>query len=157
MNKSVLIFVVCLMLLIPAFSFAEVDLSGMTFEELVDLHEKVNLAIWNSEEWQAVRVPQGTWEIGVDIPEGHWIIRPEEGQFVHFQYGNQLDVNGKEVSYNSSNYYSDFVYSKNSVVYREGEKTMDDIEMKSGNYLCIQNGNLIFSPYSGKPELGFKK
>ena len=158
MKRFVFVFAF-IMALVPAIVIADIDidLSKMTFQELVDLHEKVNLAIWNSEEWESVRVPQGTWEIGVDIPEGHWTIRPDDGQFVHFQYGNQLDENGKEVSYFSSNYYSGFLYSKKSAIYREGEMTMDDIKMKSGNYLYITSGNLIFTPYSGKAELGFKK
>ena len=155
MKRIILFF--ALVMLLPTLALADVDLTGMTFEELVALHEQVNLAIWNSEEWQAVRVPQGTWEIGVDIPEGHWTLRPEEGQFVYIKYGNQLDENGKEVSYKSSNYYSESLFSKSSAIYKAGDMTMDDLEMKSGNYLYITSGNLIFSPYSGKPELGFKK
>ena len=32
---------------------AEIDLSGMGYEELVALKDRINLAIWKSEEWNS--------------------------------------------------------------------------------------------------------
>ena len=63
------------LVLLPVVSFADLpDLSGLSYDELVQLRDKINLAIWNSEEWQEVTVPIGVWVVGEDIPVGHWSI-----------------------------------------------------------------------------------
>ena len=63
---------------IPLSAHAEekkIDLSGLTYNELVELKDQINLAIWECDEWQEVEVPQGIWKVGEDIPAGHWTIR----------------------------------------------------------------------------------
>ena len=46
--------------LLPVFSLADLpDLSGLSYDELVQLRDQINLAIWNSEEWEEVSVPSG--------------------------------------------------------------------------------------------------
>ncbi len=55
------------------------DLQGLSFNELLALREQINLAIWNSNEWQCVEVPAGNYTIGIDIPAGYWTISPIEG------------------------------------------------------------------------------
>ena len=65
------------LVLLPVVSLSDLpDISGLSYEELVQLRDCINLAIWNSEEWQEVTVPPGLWKIGDDIPAGHWTIRP---------------------------------------------------------------------------------
>ena len=60
---------------LPLVSLADLpDLSGLSFDELVLLRDQLNLAIWNSKEWQEVKVPIGVWKIGDDIPVGKWTI-----------------------------------------------------------------------------------
>lgn len=152
--------IVTLLLLLCALSIpalAEVDLSGMTYDELVALKDQINLAMWSSQEWQEVTVPQGVWEIGEDIPEGHWTIKPADGVWTSVQYGSVLDTNGKELSYRSDDYYSETMVSPSSRVYEEGkDPTQIDIDAKAGAYICIDNGDAVFTPYAGKPSLGFK-
>ena len=138
-------------------TLAEVDLTGMTYDELVALQDQINLAMWNSQEWQEVTVPQGIWVVGKDIPEGHWTIRPVEGVYAYISYGNTLESNQKEVSYKSKNYYHESICSVSSIVYDQGEDlTQMDIEVTSGSYICIESGDVVFTPYTGKPKLGFK-
>lgn len=152
-----LLLVLVLVLSLPVFAQADVDLSGMTFDELVALSEQLNLAIWNSAEWQEVTVPQGLWKVGEDIPEGHWTIKAADGVWCRVSYGSVLDTNGKEVSYSSNDYYSDQVYSTTSRSYEPNENlTQIDIEAKAGSYIEVAYGSVIFSPYSGKQKLGFK-
>ncbi len=55
------------------------NVDSLSYNELADLKDQINLAMWNSDEWQEVKVPQGIWEVGVDIPTGHWTISPVEG------------------------------------------------------------------------------
>ena len=56
-----------------------IDLDTITYDEAVALKDQLNLAIWNSAEWQEVTVPQGIYEVGVDIPAGHWTIVAAKG------------------------------------------------------------------------------
>lgn len=148
---------VLLLLALPIAALADVDLSGMSFDELVALSDQINLAMWNSEEWQEVTVPQGIWLVGEDIPEGHWTIKPVDGVYAYVTYGNLLEDNQKEVSYKSKDYYHETLVSLTSSIYEEGEDLQQiDIDAKSGSYIEIENGNVIFTPYSGKPKLGFK-
>ena len=79
----------------------EIDLTGMTYDELVALREKLNLAIWESDEWQEVTVPKGVWEVGVDIPAGHWTISVADNGFAAIRYGDALEETGTEVSVSS--------------------------------------------------------
>lgn len=52
MKKFVsLVVAFCLLFAVTSAS-AEVDLSGMTYAELVALKDQIDLAIWNSNEWQ---------------------------------------------------------------------------------------------------------
>ena len=72
--------VLFVLVLLPVVSLADLpDLSGLSFDELLQIRDQINLAIWNSQQWQEVSVPPGVWEIGVDIPSGHWSVRPAEG------------------------------------------------------------------------------
>lgn len=73
--KKLVSFFLTALLLFSAASADPVDLSGLSFDELVALRDQINLAIWNSQEWQEVTVPAGIWQVGKDIPAGHWSIR----------------------------------------------------------------------------------
>lgn len=133
------------------------DLSGMSYDDLVALHDQINLAMWNSQEWQEVTVPQGLWKVGEDIPEGHWTIKPVDGVYAYVTYGNALEENGKEVAYKSKDYYHESIYSPSCRLYDEGEDILQiDIDAKAGSYIEIESGDVVFMPYTGKPKLGFK-
>lgn len=152
-----LIAVLVLLLALPVFAQADIDLSGMSYDELVALSDQINLAMWNSQEWQEVEVPQGIWLVGEDIPAAHWTIKPVDGVYSYISYGNTLETNEKEVSYKSKDYYHESIYSPTCNIYDEGEDLLQiDIDAKAGSYIEIENGNVIFTPYSGKPKLGFK-
>lgn len=155
MKKLLCCVMVCL--LMGSVAYAEIDLSGMTYEELVALKDQINLAIWNSEEWQEVTVPQGVWKIGEDIPEGHWTITCAGDGWSTIEYGDELNESGKSLSWFGDIYYSEQICSKESIVYDENSsKVSIDLEVKEGNYIIIDYGNVIFTPYAGKPSLGFK-
>ena len=135
---------------------AQVDLSSMSYDELVELKDQINLAIWNSDDWQQVYVPQGIWEIGKDIPAGHWTISPVDRAFTRIVYGSYVDSSGTDVS--GEPYYSEFATNPSSVIYQKGsDQTSLSLILEDGHFLMITSGDVIFTPYSGKPSLGFKK
>ena len=153
--KKLLAVVLIAALILPALAVADLpDISGLSYNELVQLKDKINLAMWNSQEWQEVTVPAGVWEIGVDIPAGHWTIRPLPGGYVNVTYFDRLDEFGRGVAPGWLGWGGTLTArGENDITY--GEPTEVDLEMQEGMYFkCGQS--VIFTPYAGKPDLGFK-
>lgn len=153
---------VLLLLSLSAACFADnvsdIDLSGLSYDELMALKDRINLAMWESEEWQEVTVPQGIWKVGEDIPAGHWSIAVVDGAtYAYVTVGSVLDEAKKSVAWSSDDYYSENMTSPTSNYYNANEDiSMIDVELKNGMYVEIASGNVIFTPYQGKAALGFK-
>ena len=154
-----LILAAVILLAIPTVAFAtsgklDIDLSKLSYDELVELKDQINLAIWQSKEWQEVEVPQGIWEVGKDIPEGKWTIKayPKTNIFVYI--GDELKDSGTDIKY----WTMQQVVSPEFSLYKEGRDMVEfEVDLEKGVYVKISLGNAVFSPYSGKPSLGFKK
>lgn len=144
--KKIILFLALAMLL-PAFALADVDLTGMSYDELVSLSKQVGMAIMQSDEFDSVTVPKGIWEVGVDIPEGTWIITPAN-QMCMIVYGKSIDESGNDMNqYDSGNSGSDLYNSNDS--WR--------LTAKAGNYICVKIDSAIFTSDTGSTGLGFKK
>ena len=138
-------------------AMAEYDLSSMSYKELVALKDQINMAMWQCKEWKQVTVPSGVWLIGQDIPEGHWTIRVDKSRkstWVSLTYCSELDETGLKAS--SRGIYVYQQVSKPNSSYEAYAPTEIDIELHEGRYLIIENGYLVFTPYEGKPSLGFE-
>lgn len=139
--------------LAPAAS-ADVDLSGMSFDELVALRNQIDLAIWNSQEWQEVTVPQGLYKVGADIPAGKWTIRAPSGEANTVKIGSELDDNGTDVNFRGDNR---MIIGENYTGWTvSGACDFWTVDLRDDQYVCIKNGPAVFTPYAGKPSLGFK-
>lgn len=130
---------------------ADLDLSSMSFDELVALRDQLNIAIWNSQEWQEVTVPAGVWEVGADIPAGHWTIRCAGDHDISSAiYCDKLDEFGQGPGKGWRGW--------NSMMTGTGVSnpgvTSVDLEMAEGMYFICRTP-MIFTPYAGKPDLGF--
>ncbi len=145
---------VLMIMSISAFGFADVDLSGMSYDELVALKDQINLAIWQSDDWQEVEVPQGVWLVGEDIPAGKWTIKAakEASTFISVGDAPTDDGTGVKATVMQAIYDPEYMfYNAKSDIF---EWTID---LAEGKYVEIDNGVAIFTPYAGKPSLGFKK
>ena len=170
MMKKILCALLCCLLLIPACGLATVgdtaanagtpaaiDLTGMSFDELVALRDQIDMAIWGSQEWQEVTVPQGVYEVGKDIPEGHWTIKPVEGAYSYVKWGDKLDATGKDLDWSGDLYFSENVTSAKYDYFKAAtDKEQIDIDAKAGQYIIIDSGKAVFTPYAGGTSLGFK-
>lgn len=136
---------------------ATVDLSGMSYDELLALKDQINLAMWASEDWQEVTAPQGTYKVGEDIPAGHWTIRPGEGLYTYVKWGDALDESGKDLGFDGKLFVSEIITSEKNSHFEKGkDKTECDFDVKDGQYIIVESGDAVFTPYTGKPGLGFK-
>ena len=144
-------------LLLPAAALADLpDISNLSFEELVQLKDQINLAIWNSQEWQEVTIPPGVYEIGVDIPAGHWSVRPVSGCGPDYIiYASGVKNQGHDVDLFAGEHIMECICDPSATYYSGEYKTSTDIIMEAGHFVRLDCA-MIFSPYSGKPDLGFK-
>ena len=156
--KKLFVLLLAVLLLFAGSAAADpVDLSGMTFDQLVALRDQLNLAIWNSQEWQEVTVPIGVWTVGEDIPAGHWTITMPENSSGNITYSDRLDEFGKGVPFGWLGFVETIDTHKNkdgSWRFPEDPQSVD-LDMKAGMYF-INSAPVIFTPYAGKPDLGFK-
>ena len=126
---------ICIMiaLLIPVAAFAEVDLTGMSYDELVQLKDQVSLAIWESEEWQEVEVPAGVYTVGEDIPAGKWTIKAADGISVTIEWGDLLDDSGVALSWDGKFMEYEYLRSENNKYYEKGDNTLASHRSVSNN------------------------
>ena len=131
----------------------DIGLKGKNYDELVALKDQINMAIWNSAEWQEVEVPQGVWEVGADIPAGKWTILPGASGNTYIKIGTEIKDGSTDVSSSSSA----VIRNDNYKYYKpESDLTSWTYDFKNGEYVKIDYGPAVFTPYAGKPSLGFK-
>ena len=140
------------LILICSFAVAEVDLTGMTFDELVELRQKVDAAIFASDGWQEVSVPAGIYKIGEDIPAGKWVVTPAKGSTAFIDLGKSIDDNGMEIA---DGFYNETITSESDSYAAYNNVREVTLDLQDGTYIEIDNSNVIFTPFKGH-NLGFK-
>lgn len=159
MKKLVTLFLI-LALAVPAAAMASAalpDLSGLSFDELIQLKEKISLELWNRPEWQEVMVPPGVYAVGPDIPAGHWSIRPAEGCGPdNVIYGVATKDQGHDIDIMAGDFILECIGDPSSPYYSLEYQTSTDIDMEDGHFIRL-DCTMIFTPYTGKPDLGFRR
>lgn len=162
--KKILVILILVCMTITFACAEDVDLSGMSFDQLVALKDRINLAIWNSSEWQEVTVPQGVWIVGEDIPAGKWTVRCADlGRYDYLMksceisWGTDYDKSKNSIPIKMRLGKKE-IYNPNSSDYKPGQVTEVTIDLEDGNVVVIHDmyNKAVFSPYAGKPDLGFK-
>lgn len=133
------------------------DLSSFTFDELILMRQQIAQELTTRPEWKEVTVPIGIWKVGEDIPVGHWVITADSKKYSCVTIGTALNALKTEIdSHASMVYYSEILLSEEaSYSSNHGNRASFDIELKEGYYVGIEYAPVIFSPFTGKPSLGF--
>lgn len=139
-------------LALPALSEG-IDLSGLGWDELIALKAQINQELTTRDQWQEVEVPQGLWVVGEDIPEGMWTIVCGSGAAV-VKWGYSLREGEQRVDVLKSPSDTASVFSAADA--QPGARTQYTLEAKKGMYIEVGFTSVIFQPYTGKPDLGFK-
>ena len=132
------------------------DFSGLSLAELAELQSRITLAMFETDEWQEVEVPQGVYKIGEDIPAGKWTIRPVNGGHTYVYWGDMLKPSGLSLSGSGKIYEYANLYSKTHEWYRTDDQTEITFDMQDGQYFIVDMGVAVFTPYAGAPKLNFK-
>ena len=125
-----LILIAILLSVVLAFSSAETDLSGMSFDELIALQKQVNDALWKSNGWKEVTVPVGVYKVGEEIPAGKWTIKRSVDKYTYFRIGQKF-TNGEVSSY----------------AFTTNLETEANLTLVEGTYIEISYYPVVFSPY----------
>ncbi len=131
------------------------NLSAMSMEELAALRDSINMAMMLTDEWQEVTVPKGVYLVGVDIPAGHWTIRTEAIS-CSIEVTDKLDETGKNHDWSGDVWDQTLIHAKNDRFDPASDLAEIDYVLQKGWYVIIEYGSAIFTPYAGKPGLGFK-
>jgi hypothetical protein len=138
-------------------AFADVDLKGMTVEELEALQEQISSELMERNGVHPVTVPIGVWKVGKDIPLGHWTITAAENALYGWSsvvYCETLDETGKKPNViDGGFYYHGQIKVPGSDAYVASEAL--DIDMQNEGYIIVEYGDVVFTPYEGAPDLGF--
>ena len=129
--KKLIALILVVLTLVPMVAFADVDLSGMSFDELVSLNGKLLKEIVSRPEFKEVTVPTGTYTVGEDIPAGTYSLGLASGTF-----GSMIKVNGFQDTY----------------AVTSTDQNVGKIVLKDGDSVDISMGSVVFKPYVG---LGF--
>lgn len=161
----------CVLICVSTYGCAEstIDYSSMSLEELIALRQEIQAAMWESDEWQEVEVPTGFYCIGKDIPAGHWTITPKNG-YADVSYGDRANESLTDISWSGDIYetknlqaadtsmgsiYSGFLGEDYAALMDSLYETNWSINLTEGNFIVIESGSVIFTPYVGN-TLGFK-
>ena len=119
---------------VSTFASAEtIDLSGLSYDELIALKQKLNLAIAQSDEWKQVTVPIGNYIVGEDIPAGVYTVAHAQSNTLMYARVYVYDIDGSYIGY----------YSINS------SEVIGKLILEDGHTVKIELQPVILSPYQG--------
>lgn len=159
MKRMIPLILAILLAITPA--LAEIDLSSMTLDELIELHEQVQLALF--EQAKSVTVPQGTWLVGKDIPAGTYLLRCADMgntdsslRLCYVRWGTKMP-NSYGSFPDKSEIGNVILYNPNSSHYEEGQIEEYVVTFEEGWYVFISSNNnrAVFSQYTGTPSFTF--
>lgn len=154
--------VAAVFMLLLSSAIAEINLSNMSVAQLIALKEQINNELMSRPQIKSVTVPQGLWVVGKDIPAGTYTLKcPDLGRDEYLmrhcdiQWGKSTpndgiikskDRLGKVEIFNDKNNY-----------YKGGQTTEYVVTFENGTYIYIHplNNKVIFTTYTGNPDLGF--
>lgn len=142
-----------IVLFIPSVVFADYDLSGMSFNELVNLRNEITTALFYSDEWSEIFVPGGFYQVGQGVPSGHWTITPYGESYISVWYGDKANdsLTGAGYGWDIANGWAGILSTKKNKdgSWKDhGERHQLDIVLKDGWYVVFA-GDVVFTPYIG--------
>ena len=132
-----IICIVIAVLLISSAALAEIDLAGMSYEELAALRDRCQAELMTRPEWKQATVPAGDYRVGVDIPAGEYTILPTPGG-----YSNVIVWNGEPDDYRAG-------FSLNESVDGDDQEIIGRAVLRDGNTVSVGGGAVILTPYRG--------
>ena len=83
MKRFLIIYIVFALIISTIPAYADIDLSGVSYDELIALKDQIYAAIWNSGEWKEAIVPAGVYVVGENIPAGQYTIEMADAESMY--------------------------------------------------------------------------
>ena len=143
--KRFLAIMVLVLMVVSSAAAEDIDLSGLSFDQLVQLQSRITMELMQRDEWQEVTVPEGIYLVGHDIPAGKWNIKSSNpGDGYGMNWGMALGEDNNSIAIDATfNYH--YCYDGEAYV----------LDLVDGCYLQIKGHSVIFTPFTGH-SLGFK-
>ncbi len=126
--KKLIVFILALsIVLLSSIAIADVDISALSYDDLLTLQRKLTAEIMSRPEWKEVVVPSGIWTIGEDIPAGTYSVSCAD------EYGTTIRV------------YEDSTMTKNDFVPISGDSPLGKYTFTEGMVIDISRA-VIFAP-----------
>lgn len=74
MTMKKMIALVCVLVMMPCMAMAEIDLSGLSVDELIALRTQIMSELFSRGEIKEAKVPAGEYIVGEDIPAGAYTV-----------------------------------------------------------------------------------
>ena len=139
--KRILPIMIICMLIIHCAVAEDIDLTGLSFDDLRILQTRVSKELITRPEWKSVPVPPGMYMVGVDIPEGEWTITCGEAKYDYIRIVCGAKTNESRTSIYNPKEFERLVYRNSDG--KELEKLT--VTLSNGLYIFIQHGQAIFS------------
>lgn len=145
-----LLAVLLVLCLLPWAVAEEIDLSGLSIDELRALQARIAEEIVSRPEWKEVTVPSGIYKIGADIPAGEYCIRCGKSSkgYIFFEYGEKTNASHSDIEYPRQ--FCDYIYADGD----GKEFEFVNVLLIEGYYVKIEYGYAIFTP-PVHADLGF--
>ena len=146
-----LLAVLLVLCLLPWVYAEDIDLSGLSFEELRALQNRIAEEIVTRPEWMEVAVPVGVYKIGVDIPAGDWCLRAGRVEKDHVNVSCSWTIDDTKTRLGSLLFYES--------IYIDGvadgiKRDSLNVTLLEGSYFEVERGWVIFTP-PVRIDLGF--
>ncbi|MCL2544612.1 MAG: hypothetical protein FWE77_01705 [Clostridia bacterium] len=137
MKRFVLsIFCATLILIASSALATDVDLSSLSYDDLLALKLKVDAEVMSRPETKSVSVPIGIYEVGVHIPAGEYSLAQDGGY--------------ASITVSKANDFSDYENIVGTTYVEEAG--IGRFVLEAGQYVSIERNPILFSVFTG---LGF--
>ena len=131
------------------------DLSALSFQELAALRDRAQLEMFSRAEWQEVTVPQGVYQVGVQIPAGTWTVTCKEGYYTNVDWGEFLNENGQRIEW-KGRYHGGMAFNPDYRLTEPTEQTEYTFTVQDGDYIIVAKAPATFTPGASAPTFTFK-
>ena len=133
--KKLITIVLILALAVPALALADLpDISGLSYNELIELRTKIQTQLFSSQLISGVTVPPGEYIVGEDIPEGSYRVG-----IINMGLDSMIEIDTAEKEIITS-YAIGEVYG----AYEVGKMTVEN-----GMIIKVDFAPVVFYAYSG--------
>ena len=136
MKKLIAILILCAMLFSTAYA-SDIDLSGMTTEELLELNHQIQLVLFNENLVNGIVINPGEYIVGDDLPAGNYrieVILPDSA----FAFGSACVYNADDR----------FLETSGSIT-GQGYDKIGKVIMEDGQIFEVSVYSIRLFPYTG--------